>query len=110
MSKYFFNGFSYDGLSRLSNPLEKSSKTVLWINHRHTISSQTIILSAALFGSIYMGSISIMEINKLLLKYKEYKESLMSKPNLYIFIIFNSSIFICSTMLFSSVVMKALNN
>lgn len=110
MSKYFFNGFSYDGLSRVSNSLEKSSKTVLWFNHHHTISSQTVILTAALFGSIYMGSISIIEINKLLLKYKEYKESQNSKYNLYIFIAFNSGIFISSTILFSSIVLKSLTS
>jgi hypothetical protein len=110
MSKYFFNGFSYDGLSRLSNSLEKSSKTILWINHHHTISYQTIILSAALFGSIYMGSISIMEINKILLKYKEYEDNQINKNNLYIFIVLNSGIFMSSTILFTSFAMKALSS
>jgi len=109
MSKYFFNGFAYDGFSKLSNNFEKSSKSVLLINHHHIISSETIILSAGLFGSIYMGSISIMEINKMLLKYKEYKDHSIDKSNLYIFMILNTSIIISSTIVFRSFVMKALN-
>lgn len=68
-----------------------SRKNEVELNHNNI--SQAIILSSALFGLCYMHSISLKELNKMLLKSKNENGQTINYP----FIVLNGSIFVTST-------------
>ena len=69
----FFENFGNNGLTNLGNKLVEASRN---ITHTHThinnfsAFGNAILLSSALFGSIYMSSISVSGLNKMFLKYQ----------------------------------------
>ncbi len=90
-----FKNFASDGLLSLANSLEQTSNNIKTINHIHNFDiHKEIILSGILFGSIFLSSIALNNINELLLsKYSNFKK---------IFIIFNTSILVGSGYMFFS--------
>ncbi len=88
-----FKNFASDGLLSLANSLEQTSNNIKTINHTHNFNiTKEIILSGVLFGSVYLSSIALYNINELLMtKYSDFRKTL---------IIFNTSIFIGSGYMF----------
>jgi uncharacterized membrane protein (DUF485 family) len=99
----FLSGLASEGLTILANKILESSENLKSIDHTHNINiSQAIILSSALFGSIYMGSVSLIGFNKMFIRANEMK----NKIN-YPFVILNGNILFVSSIIRLSCASKA---
>ena len=86
-----FEGFGFKAAEVLSKAINKAAESD-W-NHKHTIIpesliSNSIVLSASLFGSVYLFSTSLIGLNKMWIK--------SGQVNFGLYEIFNGIVLCCS--------------
>lgn len=82
-----FTNFASDSLSSFANSLEHKINNIKTINHIHNFDiEKEIILTCTLFGSVFLSSIALNNINKLLLLESSYFKKILIGVNASIMI------------------------